>query len=70
MAKTTKQKEVKTVTDAKERIMTLKQELSRLRLDLAAGKLKDTSDLRKKRKEVARLLTARSAQKYEKSIEG
>ncbi len=63
--KVTKVTESPSADGATERIMTLKKEIQKLRLELVAGKLKNTSELSKKRKEIARLLTAASAKKYE-----
>ncbi len=44
--------------DAKEKLKLLKEELNKLKLDHVQGKLKNTSFLTLKRKEIAKLLTA------------
>lgn len=57
--KTEKKEEKKTnnFEELKKQIMNLKNELLNLRLEHAQGKLKNTSSLTLKRKEIAKLLT-------------
>jgi ribosomal protein L29 len=47
----------KSISDLKEEEKVLRKEISRLRFDLSLGKLKDTNMVKKKRRELARVLT-------------
>ena len=47
----------------KQGILTLKEQLQKLRFDHASGQLSDVSKLKKKRKEIARFLTKVNMQK-------
>ncbi len=50
--------EQKSLFDLKKEEKTLREEIARLRFDLSLGKLKDTNMIRKKRRDLARILTS------------
>ena len=47
----------KSVTDLKEEEKTLREEIAKLRFDLSLNKIKDTNMIKKKRRDLARILT-------------
>lgn len=47
----------KSTTELKKQAQDLREQLSKLRFDLSLNKLKDTNIIKKKRKELARILT-------------
>ena len=48
----------KSISDLKKEAEGLREEISRLRFELSLNKLKDTNMIRKKRKDLARVLTS------------
>jgi len=47
----------KPISELKKEVEKMREEISRLRFDLSLGKLKDTSMIKKKRRDLARILT-------------
>jgi len=47
----------KSIAELREEAESLREEIARLRFDLSLNKLKDTNMIKKKRKELARVLT-------------
>lgn len=47
----------KSILELREEEKSLREEIARLRFDLSLGKLKDTNMVKKKRKDLARILT-------------
>lgn len=47
----------KSITELKKEVENLREEISKLRFDLALNKLKDTNAIKKKRRNLARVLT-------------
>lgn len=50
-------KDQKSISELKKDVESLREEIAKLRFEHSLGKLKDTSQLKKKRRELARVLT-------------